>query len=180
MAAHGCCRVCPGCSGHQDASSVRRSMLFHAAPRGTIDRMAGERQRTSQFVLLTPRRRPSFHQDDLPGGREYVGWLLRRGIRSRCGIGRIVLARESDRPLAHIARDQGVHPEALRNSVRQDEAGRGARADQLSTAEPVELCGGCERNRRSSARQVRDKQIPPALRWLGARQSGAAARPLSE
>jgi len=28
------------------------------------------------------------------------------------------LARESDRPLAHVAQDLGVHPEALRNWVR--------------------------------------------------------------
>jgi Transposase len=32
-----------------------------------------------------------------------------------------------------------VHPEALRNWVRQDEADRGERADQLSTAERGEL-----------------------------------------
>jgi transposase len=43
-------------------------------------------------------------------------------------------AMESDRPLAHIARDLGVHPEALRNWVRQDEADRVERANQLSTA----------------------------------------------
>jgi transposase len=41
--------------------------------------------------------------------------------------------------LAHIAKDLGVHPEALRNWVRQDESDRGERVDQLSTVERDEL-----------------------------------------
>ena len=49
------------------------------------------------------------------------------------------LARESDVPLAQIARDLGVHKEALRNWVRQDEADRGDRDDRLSTLEREEL-----------------------------------------
>jgi transposase len=49
------------------------------------------------------------------------------------------LARESDRPVAHVARDLGIHPEALRTWLRQDEAYRGERADLLSTAEREEL-----------------------------------------
>jgi len=49
------------------------------------------------------------------------------------------LARESDRPLAQIARDLGVHKEALRTWVRQDEADRGERDDRLSTIERDEL-----------------------------------------
>jgi transposase len=49
------------------------------------------------------------------------------------------LARESDRPVAHVARDLGIHPEALRTWLRQDEADRGERADLLSTAEREEL-----------------------------------------
>ena len=49
------------------------------------------------------------------------------------------LARESDRPLAQIARDLGVHKEALRNWVRQDEADSGERADRLTTVEREEL-----------------------------------------
>jgi transposase-like protein len=40
--------------------------------------------------------------------RKYPQELRDRAIR---------LARESDRPLAHIAKDLGVHPEALRNWV---------------------------------------------------------------
>ena len=49
------------------------------------------------------------------------------------------LARESNLPLAQIARDLGVHKEALRNWVRQDEADRGDRSDRLSTLERDEL-----------------------------------------
>ncbi len=62
--------------------------------------------------------------------RKYPQELRDRAVR---------LARESDRPLAHVARDLGVHPEALRNWVRQDEADRGERDDRLSTAERDEL-----------------------------------------
>jgi transposase len=62
--------------------------------------------------------------------RKYPQELRDRAIR---------LARESDRPMAQIARDLGVHKEALRAWVRQDEADRGDRADRLSTAEQEEL-----------------------------------------
>lgn len=37
---------------------------------------------------------------------------------------------ESGRPIAHVARDLGIHPEALRNWVRQDEADHGERPDR--------------------------------------------------
>jgi transposase len=62
--------------------------------------------------------------------RKYPQELRDRAVR---------LARESDRPLAQIARDLGVHKEALRTWVRQDQADRGERTDQLSTAEREEL-----------------------------------------
>jgi transposase len=62
--------------------------------------------------------------------RKYPQELRDRAVR---------LARESDRPLAHIARDLGVHKEALRTWVRQDQADRGERSDQLSTVEREEL-----------------------------------------
>ena len=62
--------------------------------------------------------------------RKYPQELRDRAVR---------LARESDRPLAHIARDLGVHPEALRTWVRQNEADRGERDDRLSTVERDEL-----------------------------------------
>src|SRR3712207_721227 len=62
--------------------------------------------------------------------RKYPQELRDRAVR---------LARESDRPLAHVARDLGIHPEALRNCVRQDEADRADQSEQLSTAERDEL-----------------------------------------
>ena len=45
----------------------------------------------------------------------------------------------SRRPIAHVARDLGIHPEALRNWVRQGEADRGERDDRPTTAEQQEL-----------------------------------------
>ena len=49
------------------------------------------------------------------------------------------LARESERPIAAVARDLGIHHETLRVWVRQDEADDGTRADRLTTAEREEL-----------------------------------------
>lgn len=47
--------------------------------------------------------------------------------------------RSSGRPIAHVARDLGVHPEALRNWVRQRQADAGERDDRPTTAEQQEL-----------------------------------------
>ena len=49
------------------------------------------------------------------------------------------LAMESDRPISEVARDLGVHPEALRKRVRRAEADAGRRADVLRTAEGEEI-----------------------------------------
>jgi transposase len=63
----------------------------------------------------------------VPMGRpsRYPKELMDRGIR---------LALEGDRPIAHIAADLGIHPEALRKRVRRAEidAGRrhGVRSDE--------------------------------------------------
>jgi transposase len=46
---------------------------------------------------------------------------------------------ESDRPVAHVARDLGIHREALRQWVRQAEADTGRRRDLLTTDERDEL-----------------------------------------
>ena len=48
--------------------------------------------------------------------RKYPEELIQRGIR---------LALESERPIAHIAADLGMHPETLRKRVRQHEADTG-------------------------------------------------------
>ncbi len=46
---------------------------------------------------------------------------------------------ESDRPIAHVARDLGIHKEALRQWVRQAEADEGRRPELLTTSEREEL-----------------------------------------
>jgi transposase len=43
------------------------------------------------------------------------------------------------RPIAHVARELGIHPEAMRTWIRQDEADRGERTDRPTTAEAEEL-----------------------------------------
>ena len=47
------------------------------------------------------------------------------------------LWRDSDPrpPIAQVARKLGIHPEALRNWIRQDEADRGERGDRPTSAE---------------------------------------------
>jgi len=49
------------------------------------------------------------------------------------------LALESQRPVAQVAADLGVHPEALRKRVRQAEADSGRRPDLLSSEEREEI-----------------------------------------
>src|SRR4051795_10131448 len=46
---------------------------------------------------------------------------------------------ESGRPIAHVARDLGIHKEALRHWVRQREADSGRRRELLTTDEREEL-----------------------------------------
>jgi transposase len=58
------------------------------------------------------------------------------------------MARESERPIAAVARDLGIHHETLRVWVRQDEADDGTRSDRLASAEREELV--------SLRREVRD------------------------
>ncbi len=62
--------------------------------------------------------------------RKYPEELLDRGVG---------LVFESGRPIAHVAADLGIHPEALRRRVRQTEADAGKRADLLTTEEREEL-----------------------------------------
>ncbi len=49
------------------------------------------------------------------------------------------LALSSDRPIAQVAKDLGVHREALRHWVRQAERDQGRRRDGLTTDEREEL-----------------------------------------
>jgi len=62
--------------------------------------------------------------------RKYPEELRERAIR---------LWFESDRPIAHVARDLGIHREALRQWVRQAEADSGRRRDLLTSDEREEL-----------------------------------------
>lgn len=62
--------------------------------------------------------------------RKYPEELLERGVR---------LALESERPIAHVAADLGIHPETLRKRVRQAEADSGSRTDLLTTQEREEI-----------------------------------------
>jgi transposase len=56
--------------------------------------------------------------------------LLERGVR---------LALESGRPIAHVARDLGIHSERLRKRVRQVEAAEGLRPDLPTSEEREEI-----------------------------------------
>lgn len=66
----------------------------------------------------------------MPRPRKYPPELIERGVR---------LALESERPIAHVAADLGIHPETLRKRVRQAEADSGKRGDLLSTEEREEI-----------------------------------------
>src|SRR3954469_16826024 len=62
--------------------------------------------------------------------KKYPDELIQRGIR---------LAMESERPIAHIAADLGIHSETLRKRVRQFEADSGKRPDLLASQEREEI-----------------------------------------
>ena len=66
----------------------------------------------------------------MPAPRKYPDELRERAVRE---------VRSTGRPVAHVARDLGIHKEALRSWVRQAEADAGERDDRLSTAERDEL-----------------------------------------
>ena len=59
----------------------------------------------------------------------------------------IRMARESERSVAEVARDLGIHYETLRVWVRPAEADVGTRTDRLSTAEREELTALRRENR---------------------------------
>jgi transposase len=62
--------------------------------------------------------------------RKYSDELRERAVR---------LYFESNRPIAHVAQDLGIHKEALRQWVRQAEADNGRRRDLLTSTEREEL-----------------------------------------
>lgn len=66
----------------------------------------------------------------MPRPKKYPDELLDRGVR---------MVFDSGRPIAQVARDLGIHSEALRKRVRAAEADAGIRKDLLSSQERVEL-----------------------------------------
>ncbi|MEU6277501.1 IS3 family transposase [Streptomyces populi] len=66
----------------------------------------------------------------MPAPRKYPNELRERAVRE---------VQTSGRPVAHVAKDLGIHKEALRGWVRQAEADKGGRPDLLTTAERAEL-----------------------------------------
>ena len=66
----------------------------------------------------------------MPRPTKYPAELRERAVR---------LVFESQRPIAAVARDLGVHKEALRLWVRQAEADAGTRNDRLTSAERERL-----------------------------------------
>ena len=66
----------------------------------------------------------------MPRSTKYPDELMARGVR---------LVFESGLPIARVAADLGVHPEALRKRVRQAEADSGKRAELLSSQEREEI-----------------------------------------
>lgn len=62
--------------------------------------------------------------------KKYPDELVQRGVR---------LALESKRPIAHVAKDLGMHPETLRKKVRQAQADSGARPDLPTSEEREEI-----------------------------------------
>lgn len=66
----------------------------------------------------------------MPAPRKYPDELRERAVRE---------VRTTGRPIAHVAKDLGIHKEALGGWVRQAEADAGERDDRLTTAEREEL-----------------------------------------
>lgn len=82
----------------------------------------------------------------MPAPRKYPDELRERAVRE---------VRTTGRPIAHVAKDLGIHKEALRGWVRQAEADTGERDDRLTTAGREEL----RRLRRENAELRRANEI---------------------
>jgi transposase len=97
--------------------------------------------------------------------RKYPPELKERALR---------LWRESDPrpPVAHIARQLGIHPEAMRTWVRQDEADRGERVDRPTT----EMIEENRRLKRENAELRRANEILKAASAYFAAEIGSTRR----
>ena len=91
--------------------------------------------------------------------RKYPQELRDRAVR---------LVKESDRPIAQIAADLGIHREALRTWVRQAEVDAGQRPEQLTSAERDEL----KRLRKENSELKRANEILKAASALFAAELG--------
>ena len=79
--------------------------------------------------------------------RKYPVELQERAVR-------LWRSEQPRRPIAYLARELGVHPEALRSWIRQDEA-NGERADRLTSEQLEEL----RRLRKENAELRRTNEI---------------------
>ena len=70
--------------------------------------------------------------------KKYPDELLDRGAR---------MVADSGRPIAHVARDLGIHHETLRKWVRRTEADEGRRSELLSSQDREELAQLRKENR---------------------------------
>ncbi|MFI0349961.1 transposase [Actinomadura sp. 9N407] len=95
----------------------------------------------------------------MAASRKYPQELRDRAVR---------LALESDRPIAQIAADLGIHREALRTWVRQAQADAGRRPEQLASAEREEL----KRLRKENSELKRANEILKAASALFAAELG--------
>jgi transposase len=64
--------------------------------------------------------------------RKYPPELKERALR-------LWRSEQPQRPISHVARELGVHPEAMRTWIRQGEADRGERGDRPTTGELEEV-----------------------------------------
>ncbi|WP_435841922.1 transposase [Streptomyces hirsutus] len=97
----------------------------------------------------------------MPAPRKYPDELRERAVRE---------VRSTGRPVAHVARDLGIHKEALRPWVRQAEADDGERDDRLTIAERDEL----KELRRENAELRRTNEILKAAGLDSTGQSNSA------
>ncbi|GAA0907001.1 MULTISPECIES: transposase [Streptomyces violaceusniger group] len=87
-----------------------------------------------------PARRPFHSVDNCDLALTTRPWKYPDELRERA----VREVQSSGRPVAHVARDLGIHKEALRGWVRQAEAGQGSGPDLLTTDERIELAQLCK------------------------------------
>ena len=117
-------------------------------PRRSLDGSPTERRAFHPDEHLSPQEwglsLPGFdgdsnYEDSVLGEGISISWQDDRSIREELMDRGVRLALESGRPIAHVARDLGIGPEALRKRVRQAEADGGKRPDLPSSEEREEI-----------------------------------------